>query len=73
MHRRIIFKLNLQFMNKIVYLLLTVLFLSVWNYSNAQKKGFVDVAGIDREIKPGDNFFRFVNGRWYDTVKIAGD
>lgn len=36
----------------------------------ATKKEFVDVAGIDWSIKPGDNFFRFVNGRWYDTAKI---
>ncbi len=60
-------------MNKLVYLFLTLVFFSVWNYSDAQKKTFVDVAGIDRLIKPGDNFFRFVNGRWYDSVKIAGD
>src|SRR5215469_15043254 len=36
-------------------------------------RSFVDVAGLDSTIKPGDNFFRFVNGRWYDTVKIADD
>jgi putative endopeptidase len=33
----------------------------------------VDVAGIDASIKPGDNFFRHVNGKWYDTVKIDAD
>ncbi|RYE22190.1 MAG: hypothetical protein EOP45_08575 [Sphingobacteriaceae bacterium] len=60
-------------MNKVVYLFLTIVFFSVWNRSDAQRKSFVDVAGIDRQIKPGDNFFRFINGRWYDTVKIAGD
>ncbi|RZK44076.1 MAG: hypothetical protein EOO61_04430 [Hymenobacter sp.] len=61
-------------MNKVIYLCLTVIFLSVWNNnSNAQKKSFVDVAGLNPAIKPGDDFFRFVNGRWYDTVKIAGD
>lgn len=60
-------------MNKIVHLSLTLVFLSAWNISNAQHKSFVDVAGIDQAIKPGDNFFRFVNGRWYDTVAIAND
>jgi putative endopeptidase len=60
-------------MNKLFYLCLVVVFLSVWNNSDAQKKSFVDVAGIDPAIKPGDNFFRFVNGRWYDTVKISND
>jgi putative endopeptidase len=60
-------------MNKIVHLGLALVLVSAWNISNAQKKSFVDVAGIDHSIKPGDNFFRFVNGRWYDTVKIDND
>jgi putative endopeptidase len=60
-------------MNKIVRLGLALVLLSAWNSVNAQDKGFVDVAGIDHSIKPGDNFFRFVNGRWYDTVKIDND
>lgn len=34
---------------------------------------FVDVDGIDPNIKPGDNFFMHVNGRWYDTATIAED
>jgi putative endopeptidase len=41
--------------------------------TNPPGKSFVDVPGIDSSIKPGDNFFRYVNGRWYDTVKIADD
>ncbi|SEG12092.1 M13 family metallopeptidase [Algoriphagus boritolerans] len=38
-----------------------------------ENRQFVDVAGIDPEIKPGDNFFMHVNGRWYDTARIADD
>ncbi|WP_259068046.1 M13 family metallopeptidase [Mucilaginibacter sp. X4EP1] len=58
-------------MRKIVYLLcFALVFLTAWRDNN---KKFVDVAGIDYSIKPGDNFFRFVNGRWYDTAKIASD
>ncbi|SFT54893.1 putative endopeptidase [Algoriphagus locisalis] len=34
---------------------------------------FVEVSEIDTSIKPGDNFFRYVNGIWYDTAKIADD
>ena len=34
---------------------------------------FVDLKGIDASVKPGDNFFRYVNGRWYDTASIADD
>ncbi|MCJ8209762.1 M13 family metallopeptidase [Mucilaginibacter sp. RS28] len=47
--------------------------LSAWNYSSAQGRKFVDVSGLDPAVKPGDNFFRYVNGRWYDTVKIDND
>jgi putative endopeptidase len=39
----------------------------------AQKKSFVEVSGINPSIKPGDDFFRYVNGRWYDTATIAAD
>ncbi len=60
-------------MNKVFYLCAALVFLSAWNYQDDHKKGFVDVAGIDSLTKPGDNFFRFVNGRWYDTAKIADD
>ncbi len=28
------------------------------------------ITGIDSSVKPGDNFFRFVNGKWYDTAQI---
>ncbi len=37
------------------------------------KRSFVDVSGLDPAVKPGDNFFRYVNGRWYDTATIAAD
>ncbi|MGZ3750754.1 MAG: M13 family metallopeptidase [Mucilaginibacter sp.] len=60
-------------MNKLFYLCLTSAILSIGICANAQKKSFVDVAGLDPQVKPGDNFFRYVNGRWYDTVKIASD
>ena len=60
-------------MNKLLYLLLALVFFCAWNNPDDHKKKFVDVAGIDSLIKPGDNFFRFVNGRWYDTAKITND
>lgn len=37
------------------------------------QRNFVEVDEIDTSIKPGDNFFRYVNGIWYDTAKIADD
>src|ERR1700761_6722752 len=60
-------------MNKLFYLGIALVLLCAWNNPDDHKKSFVDVAGIDYSIKPGDNFFRFVNGRWYDTAKIAND
>jgi putative endopeptidase len=60
-------------MKKILALCLTIILFSLSKQSNAQKRTFVDVRGLDAAIKPGDNFFRYVNGRWYDTVKIDKD
>src|SRR3954463_3000767 len=60
-------------MNKVFYLGAALVILCAWKYQDDHKKSFVDVAGIDSLTKPGDNFFRFVNGRWYDTAKIASD
>jgi len=36
-----------------------------------QKK--IDFSGIDPSIKPGDNFFEYVNKSWYDKAVIAED
>ena len=60
-------------MNKLYRRLLATVFLMAGIAAHAQEKHFVDVAGLDPHIKPGDNFFRYVNGRWYDTAKIAND
>jgi putative endopeptidase len=50
-----------------------LLLLAACSKPEAPKRSFVDVAGIDKSIKPGDNFFRYVNGQWYDTAKIDAD
>ena len=66
-------------MNKFICICLVSGFLGACNnpesHNNPEllQKSFVDVDGIDNSIKPGDNFFRYVNGRWYDTAKIADD
>ncbi len=59
-------------MNRLLCLCL-VSVLGACNNPGSSKKSFVDVKGIDPSVKPGDNFFRYVNGRWYDTAKIAAD
>jgi putative endopeptidase len=32
-----------------------------------------DLAGMDRSVKPGDDWFRFVNGTWVDKTQIPAD
>jgi len=32
-----------------------------------------DVAGMDRSVKPGDDFYRFANGTWDANTAIPGD
>ncbi|MBN9383350.1 MAG: M13 family metallopeptidase [Chitinophagaceae bacterium] len=60
-------------MNRFLYICLAAGFLGACNNPEPHLRTFVDVNGVDPSIKPGDNFFRYVNGRWYDTAKIADD
>jgi len=34
------------------------------------EKKFIEITGIDATEQPGDNFYRFVNGKWYDSIPI---
>ena len=41
---------------------------------NAQLgKWGVDLSSMDKSVKPGDNFFNYVNGGWLKTAEIAPD
>src|SRR6202000_425895 len=76
LNKRIIIFKQTQFMNKFLYICLVSASLSACHTAtepNPSQRAFVDVSGIDSSIKPGDDFFRYVNGRWYDTAKIADD
>jgi putative endopeptidase len=42
------------------------------NSATASAHG-IDLAGIDTSVKPGDDFFRYANGRWYETTPIPQD
>jgi putative endopeptidase len=37
---------------------------------SAQEKRGPEITGIDSSIKPGDNFFMYVNKNWYDSTPI---
>ena len=60
-------------MKKSLYLAIVLLVWAACTRTNSPTKQFVDVAGIDASIKPGDNFFRYVNGKWYDSAKIDAE
>ena len=34
------------------------------------EKKYIEITGIDNTIRPGDNFFRHINAKWYDSVPI---
>src|SRR5919107_4357882 len=33
----------------------------------------IDMAGMDRSVKPGDNFFAYANGTWLRKTEIPAD
>lgn len=40
---------------------------------SAQEVTGLDVPGMDRSVKPGDDFFRYANGAWFRTTEIPAD
>jgi putative endopeptidase len=55
-------------MKKLPFLFFGLLLLS--SCKNVSEKKFVDIQGIDSTQRPGNNFFKYVNGKWYDTAQI---
>jgi predicted metalloendopeptidase len=41
--------------------------------AQAPQSGGVDLAGMDRSVKPGDDFFAFANGTWVRNTEIPPD
>src|ERR1051326_45567 len=33
----------------------------------------IDTSGMDTSVKPGDDFNRYVNGKWIDSTQIPAD
>ena len=50
--------------------------LLIFSYSiqaqNPINKKFIDVASMDQSVRPGDNFYLFVNGNWLRNTPIPG-
>ena len=41
--------------------------------TSAQPAPGLDLAGMDRAIAPGDDFFRYANGAWLKSAEIPAD
>src|SRR5947209_7163240 len=55
---------------KIYLVFFTALLVFVSCKSPSDKNRTADIKGIDSTIKPGDNFFMYVNRQWYDSARI---
>ena len=33
----------------------------------------IDLSGMDKSVRPGDDFFAFANGSWFKSVSIPAD
>lgn len=51
-------------------LFLFAVFFSLAACKNTPDKNIADIQGIDSSIKPGNNFFMYVNHKWYDSAQI---
>ena len=41
--------------------------------AKAAPPGGIDLAGMDKSVAPGDDFFAFANGTWAKTTEIPAD
>jgi putative endopeptidase len=51
-------------------LLLFTVFLALSACSKHQEEKTTPITGIDSTVVPGNDFFKYVNGKWYDSVPI---
>ena len=55
-------------------ILIAVLAIGAWLAAESRPKvSAVDVAGMDRAVRPGDDFYDYANGGWMKTTEIPAD
>ncbi len=57
-------------MKQLGFLLIALIALTSCTNSKKSENKFIEITGIDATLNPGDNFYRYANGRWYDSVSI---
>ena len=63
--------MNLRINIKAVVACLSII--GVCQLNAQQKTPGINLDLMDKTVKPGDDFFRFVNGTWYDKTDIPND
>lgn len=53
--------------------LVFVAFLGFYQSNAQQKNSGINLDLMDKSVKPGDDFFRYVNGTWFDKTEIPAD
>lgn len=56
-------------MKNTLALVIAVLTFTACSKKNQERK-IVAITGIDSTLRPGNDFFKYVNGKWYDSVAI---
>ncbi|WP_026707753.1 M13 family metallopeptidase [Flavobacterium frigidarium] len=56
-------------MKKTLALVIAILAITACSKKNQERK-IVTITGIDSTLRPGNDFFKYVNGKWYDSVAI---
>jgi putative endopeptidase len=55
---------------KLLYVAAALIAFSACTNNKQESKKFVETGYMDSAVKPSDNFFEFVNGKWLDTIHI---
>ncbi len=55
---------------KLLYAIALLITFSACNNKQNRTEKFIETGYMDSALKPGDNFFMYVNGKWIDTAKI---
>jgi putative endopeptidase len=63
-------KLTFQLMKSIVFFALVLFAVGACRQKSDSDTQRVVISGIDSTKKPGDDFFAYANGIWFDTIKI---
>ena len=57
-------------MKHTIFLFMTLLILASCTNPSTSEKKFIEITGVDSTLTPGDNFYRYANGKWYDSIPI---